>query len=580
MKAIILGAGIGKRLKPKTLPKCLFKIGKETLLERQMRILNDLGIKDITLVIGYQGECWTKKNIEKINKIHRKIVINKKNIDLKRPYSLFCGLKEIEKSDLIVIDGDLIFEKELIREIIKDKRKNLLLASYIESKHLESKGAKITTGKNDKVIKIGYGFPSNILFSGIFKIGEKDFNLFKRILGKKGNWDNSLSIVLEEFAKKTKVYVLTINTFVSVVFERKVRVVESCDPISNWIEKSNGVIRKKTKTGKQKLINEFNFIQGLPEKVKKHFPKIIGHNFNGETVYYDMEYCPYPLFIDLIFDRKISVQESLKALRIIFDFVFDNLYKINKKQTPVSFIRDSYFNKIKQRYTTIKGKSDLLDKITSSDYLIINGKKLKNFSPIINEIKSDIKFLASLEPPFVATYHGDFKFDNMFINPKTGDFVLIDPRGKTTAGHNESDIMEDIAKLFTSCHGYYDLLRRNLFDIEIKGNVINYRLGAGEVVNFFKRITNELIQLLPIYIKNDDNWKKRLFFVESMLMIANAPFHLASKKNEKFSIALLVKGVELLNNFLDQYPLNRNKKFNLINLNTLEDYNYAKSEFL
>ena len=69
MKAIILGAGIGERLKEKALPKCLIKVGKETLLERQVRTLNDLNIRDITLVIGYQGESWTKENIEKIKQI-------------------------------------------------------------------------------------------------------------------------------------------------------------------------------------------------------------------------------------------------------------------------------------------------------------------------------------------------------------------------------------------------------------------------------------------------------------------------------------------------------------------------------
>jgi len=172
----------------------------------------------------------------------------------------------------------------------------------------------------------------------------------------------------------------------------------------------------------------------------------------------------------------------------------------------------------------------------------------------------------------------------MLINPKTSDFVLIDPRGKTAAGHNESDIIEDIAKLFTSCHGYYDIFYRNLFDLEIKENkdiVINYRPKARETINYFEKITTGLIQLLPRYeqIKNDNNWEKRLLFIEAILLIANAPFHLNSKKNERLSVVLLARGVELLNNFLDKYPLNQNKRFNVININTPEDYNYAKNIF-
>lgn len=587
MKAIILSAGIGKRLKQKALPKCLLKINGKTLLERQVKILNDLNIRDIILVIGYQGKCWTKKNIEKIKQIHKKIVINKKNIELKRPYSLFCGMEEVKKDDLIIIDGDLVFEKELIKKIIEDKRKNLLLAKYIESKNIENKGSKIIIGRNNKVIKIGYGFPSHKLFSGIFKIRKKDFHLLKQMFSAKKNWNESLSRVLEGFAKKTKFYALTINTFLPVVTKREYKTIELWKPTVNQVKITGNIVRKKAKIGKRKLINEVNFIQNLPETTKKHFPKIIDYNFNKGMAYYDMEYCPYPLFANLIFDKKISLQESLKMLKIIFDFVFNNLYKIDIKQTPVGFIENSYFNKIKQRFNAVKGKSDLFDKIASVDYLIINGKRQKNFRFIINEIEKDVRFLADLEPPFVATYHGDFKFDNMLVNPETNDFVLIDPRGKTAAGHYQSDIMEDIAKLFTSCHGYYDMFYRDLFSIEIKekraGDItVNYELKNKEIIHYFDKISVGLMRLLSKYneIKTDDNWKKRLFFIEALLLIANAPFHLDSKKNEKFSIALLVRGIELLNNFLDRYPLYQTKKFNIININTIEDYNYVKNFLL
>jgi len=586
MKAIILAAGIGSRLKEKgrALPKCLIKVGKETLLERQIRIFNDLNINDVILVIGYQGGCWTKENIEKIKKINKKIVINKKNIELKRPYSLFGGLNAIEKDDVITTDSDCIFKKELIKKVMDDNRKNLILASYIESRNFEGGGAKIITGNKEKVVKIGYGFSSNKLFSTIFKIGSKDFDLFKQMFARKENWNKKFSIVLQKFLKQVDCYALTVNTSLSVIPKKEVEATESWKPTEIWVEKRGNVIKKKTRLGRKKLINEINFILSLPENVKKHFPRVIDHNFKEEVVHYDMVYCPYPSFIDLIFEKKISVKESLKILKIIFDFVFNTLYKIKIKQTPVGFISDSYFNKIKQRFNAVDKRFSLFKKVASSDSLIINGRKLKNFNIIINEIKKDIKFLASLEPPFVTTYHGDFKFDNMLVNLKTNDFVLIDPRGKTAAGYNESDIIEDIAKLFTSCHGYYDIFRRNLFDIKFKENeeiYINYKLKSSETIDFFGKITTKLMQLLPNYdqIKNDNNWKKRLFFIEAILLIANAPSHLKSKEGEDFSIALLIRGVELLNNFIDKYPLNKDKKFDIININIPEDYKRAKNFF-
>ena len=46
MRAIILAAGMGTRLRPITLttPKSLIKIGEETLIERQIRFLKEKGI--------------------------------------------------------------------------------------------------------------------------------------------------------------------------------------------------------------------------------------------------------------------------------------------------------------------------------------------------------------------------------------------------------------------------------------------------------------------------------------------------------------------------------------------------------
>ena len=55
MRAIILAAGIGERLRPITdrIPKCLIPIGHKTLLNTQINILNECGINDVLVVAGY-----------------------------------------------------------------------------------------------------------------------------------------------------------------------------------------------------------------------------------------------------------------------------------------------------------------------------------------------------------------------------------------------------------------------------------------------------------------------------------------------------------------------------------------------
>ena len=57
-RVIILAAGQGKRMLPltKTQPKCLLPFYGSTILNRLLNQLNCIGINDITIVIGYQGE--------------------------------------------------------------------------------------------------------------------------------------------------------------------------------------------------------------------------------------------------------------------------------------------------------------------------------------------------------------------------------------------------------------------------------------------------------------------------------------------------------------------------------------------
>ncbi|MGL5964313.1 MAG: sugar phosphate nucleotidyltransferase, partial [Fusobacteriaceae bacterium] len=60
MKAILLAAGMGTRLRPltETIPKSLIKINGEPLLERQIRFLKEIGIDEIYVVTGYLKECF------------------------------------------------------------------------------------------------------------------------------------------------------------------------------------------------------------------------------------------------------------------------------------------------------------------------------------------------------------------------------------------------------------------------------------------------------------------------------------------------------------------------------------------
>ena len=64
MRAIILAAGEGTRLRPHTLdrPKCLVELAGKSLLEHQVSSLRANGIDSITVVTGYRASMIEQAN--------------------------------------------------------------------------------------------------------------------------------------------------------------------------------------------------------------------------------------------------------------------------------------------------------------------------------------------------------------------------------------------------------------------------------------------------------------------------------------------------------------------------------------
>lgn len=75
-KAVILAAGIGMRMVPINMitPKALLKVKGDVLIERQIRQLNEAGITDISVVVGFMKEAFEylvdKFNINLISNDH------------------------------------------------------------------------------------------------------------------------------------------------------------------------------------------------------------------------------------------------------------------------------------------------------------------------------------------------------------------------------------------------------------------------------------------------------------------------------------------------------------------------------
>ena len=111
LKAIILAAGEGKRLRPltKNNPKCLVDLFGKPLLEWQINLMKKCGIDDIIVVTGYKKE--------KLKNYPVKFLHNKKYAQTNMVETLFLASNEFE-SPLIVSYGDIIYEKNILESLL------------------------------------------------------------------------------------------------------------------------------------------------------------------------------------------------------------------------------------------------------------------------------------------------------------------------------------------------------------------------------------------------------------------------------------------------------------------------------
>lgn len=135
MQAIILAAGMGKRLKELTEnnTKCMVKVNGVTLINRMLNQIEKQNVSRIIMVVGYKGD----KLIEYVNSLNIKtpiIFIDNPIYDkTNNIYSLALAKDWLCKEDTLLFESDLIFEDSVLEMLVNDSRDTLVLVDKYES---------------------------------------------------------------------------------------------------------------------------------------------------------------------------------------------------------------------------------------------------------------------------------------------------------------------------------------------------------------------------------------------------------------------------------------------------------------
>ncbi len=134
MQALILAAGMGRRLggltRDKT--KAMVEVNGKTLIARMLEAIAGAGIRRTIIVTGH-GAAGLRAFVEKnrgeldITFVDNPLYETTNNI-----YSLWLARSHLEADDTLLLESDMIFEPEILREVVRSPARNLAVVARFE----------------------------------------------------------------------------------------------------------------------------------------------------------------------------------------------------------------------------------------------------------------------------------------------------------------------------------------------------------------------------------------------------------------------------------------------------------------
>lgn len=135
MQAIILAAGMGKRLGAKTKDntKCMVEVNGVRLIDRLLHQLSASGIHKVVIVVGYQSDnlkSWIADRYEDMQIIYVDNPVYDRTNNI---YSLWLAADYLRSDDTLLLESDVILDDSVIPYILSASYPNLALVDKYES---------------------------------------------------------------------------------------------------------------------------------------------------------------------------------------------------------------------------------------------------------------------------------------------------------------------------------------------------------------------------------------------------------------------------------------------------------------
>ena len=228
MKALILAAGYGKRLRPITdnIPKSMVEVNGTPLLVNHLNNLTALGITDIGIVVGHMADYIRGTIGDGFNGAKITYYENPRYLETNNVVSLYSA-REFCDDEMLLLECDIYHHKEMIEQLINGAGECSILVSPFNPQTMDGSVVRVV---NDKVTELILGKWQGDNFD--YSDTRKTVNMYKFSKGFASKYMPLISWYVENMGENS--YYEKILGQLIYLRESDIRVVEV--PESMWCE--------------------------------------------------------------------------------------------------------------------------------------------------------------------------------------------------------------------------------------------------------------------------------------------------------------------------------------------------------
>ncbi len=177
MKAMILSAGLGTRLRPLTLstPKALLLVANRPMIHYSLLLLKASGIEEVTINLHHLGELM-QKELGDGKRFGIRIRYSREDEILGTGGGIKKVSQQFPGEPLLVINSDVLIDLSLKKVIQHHQRKKGIATMVVRRRDPGSEFSPVEVGKGGRIVSIGKEVPhpsSLVMYTGVQVIEPK-----------------------------------------------------------------------------------------------------------------------------------------------------------------------------------------------------------------------------------------------------------------------------------------------------------------------------------------------------------------------------------------------------------------------